>query len=117
MIRNTRASGALWLAKGTPREWLKEGEKIAVRHAPTRWGRIDYRIQSKIDSGIVEAKIFLSDNGVGNPIVLRLRVPEGNRLKRVEVNGKPWNRFDPDRETVTLPDNPRGRMEVKAFYR
>jgi hypothetical protein len=111
------ASGTLWLAKGAPREWLKEGQRIVVRDAPTRWGRLNYCIQSRIQRGVVEAEVNLSASGIRGPIVLRLRAPEGNQMKAAEVNGRPWTAFDPQQETIQLPPDLSGKVEVKAFYR
>jgi hypothetical protein len=34
------AADTLWLAKGTPRAWLEDGQTIAVTRAPTPWGRL-----------------------------------------------------------------------------
>jgi len=31
-----------WLAKGTPRTWLADGNKISISAAPTKWGPIGY---------------------------------------------------------------------------
>jgi hypothetical protein len=111
------ASGVLWLAKGTPREWLEDGQQIVVRRAPIRRGLLDFRIQSRIRQGFVEAEIHLPATGIGDPLILRLRAPEGSHLKGVEVNGKPWANFDPKQETIQLPPALRGIVEVKAFYR
>ena len=36
----------LWLARATPRAWLEQGKRIAVRNAPTDFGPVGYEIVS-----------------------------------------------------------------------
>ena len=49
-------------------------------------------------------------------VKLRLRVPEGKRMKSVMVNGKNWDRFDAAEESVTIPPEMSGKVEVEARY-
>ncbi len=97
------ASKTLWLAKGTPRNWLEEGKQIAVTNAPTRWGRLRFCLRSHLQTGTVEAKLELPNRSAEAQAKLRLRVPEGHRIHSVLADGKAWDQFDPEQETVTLP--------------
>ena len=106
-------SETLWLAKGTPRSWLEDNKKISVQNAPTRWGRISFSITSKFSDHKVNAEIQLP-SAFAAAIKLRLRLPEGHRIQSVTVNGKPWTRFDPQEETVTLPLGLTGKISVDA---
>ncbi|MET0717974.1 MAG: hypothetical protein ABWY34_06160, partial [Pseudoxanthomonas sp.] len=110
-------SETLWLGKGLPREWLRDGETVAVAAAPTRWGRVGYRIESQLASGKVAATIDLPSTGLGADIKLRLRAPAGQRLHAVSVGGQPWERFEAAAETIDLPRGARGRLSVLASYR
>jgi hypothetical protein len=47
----------LWLAKGAPRRWLAEGQSFGIDRAPTRWGRIGYRLGARADG--VDAALHL----------------------------------------------------------
>jgi hypothetical protein len=109
-------SDEVWLAKGTPRKWLEEGGKISVSGAPTRWGRIGFSISSHLKEGRVEAALDLSAP-FGARVKLRLRVPEGNRIRTVTLNGNPWAQFDPEAETVLLPAGSRGKIALTVNYR
>ncbi len=42
---------SLWIARATPRVWLEQGKKIAVRNAPTYFGPLAYEIVSDVDHG------------------------------------------------------------------
>ena len=116
------ASGALWLARATPRTWLEHGKRIAVRGAPTRRGKIGFEVFSHIDEGFVEATVDLPAYAAApgqlpfraGPIKLRLRLPRDLRLQSATVDGKPWKDFDPAEESVTLPEGAKGRIVVRA---
>ncbi len=46
----------LWLARGTPRAWLEQGQRIAVKNAPTHFGPTAYEIVSDADHGQITAR-------------------------------------------------------------
>ena len=102
----------IWLAKATPRAWLEHGKRISVKGAPTRWGRVSYEITSDLPDAL-QATVTMP-NGVGAPVVLRLRVPGGRKITAVEVNGKSWDDYDADMETVNLPRD--GELRVIVRY-
>ena len=110
------SSEILWLAKATPRSWLADGRHIAVTNAPTRWGRIGFTLLSHLDSGRIEARLDLPRRPARAHIKLRLRVPENHRIRSVQVNGKGWDQFDAGEETVTLPPEAVGRVELSVSY-
>ena len=41
----------LWLAPFVTNHWLKDGMKVAVRNAPTRFGKVGYTITSNVGQG------------------------------------------------------------------
>jgi len=107
---------SLQLAFSTPRGWLEEGKKIQVNEAPTLFGPISYTITSKIDHNNVMADLEIpSKSSVGN-IQLRLRVPAGKQLIGVNVNGKPYDKFNPSTETIDLTGLS-GKLIIRADYR
>ena len=97
------ASDVVWLAKGTPRSWLEEGKTIAVSNAPTRWGSLSFSLRSHLQTGTIEARVVAPSVPPSARVKLRLRVPAGHRIRSVTANGKPWDQFDAEEETVTLP--------------
>jgi len=107
----------LWLCKATPRRWLapgkpptpaeaaglrrpREGGGIAVRRATTRWGLVGFTVTPRDDA--VEATIELPRAGFPAELRLRLRLPEGRRIGRVTINGKPHADVDPDGEFIRI---------------
>ena len=102
----------LWLGKGIPRDWLANGQKVAVLHAPTRWGLIDYDIESR--GRRIHARVSLPESGIAAVTKLRLRA--AFPMKSVMVNGKAWTAFDPKEETITLPAGQGGSLDIVARY-
>jgi hypothetical protein len=50
---------SLWLARATPRAWLAQGNRIAVKNAPTYFGPVAYEIASDVDNGRLTATITI----------------------------------------------------------
>ena len=105
----------LWLAPFVTSNWLKDGMVVAVRDAPTRFGKVSYRITSHAAKGFIEMTVEPPRRNPPKEIVIRLRHPEGKRMRSVTLNGRPHKGFDPDKETITLagvlPDEVKLRVE------
>jgi len=117
----TERGDELWLAPFVTSNWLKDGMVVEVRHAPTRFGSVGYRITSRAARNLIEAVI---DPPGGAPpatrraptaIVIRLRHPDGKPMKSVAVNGRPHKDFDPKKETVRVASRV-GPITVRARY-
>jgi hypothetical protein len=50
-----------WLAPFISGRWLASGQEVSVRNAPTRFGKVSYRIKFHADQGYVEATIWPPD--------------------------------------------------------
>jgi hypothetical protein len=105
----------VWLARATPREWLEQGKKIAVTSAPTRFGKVSYELRSNVENGKVSAVIHVPE-GSAATIKLRSRVPDGKKIRAVEVNGENWTDFSAEQEVVTIPPRLKGEIAVVISY-
>jgi hypothetical protein len=92
----------LWLAPFVPAHCLKHGMKTVVKKAPTRFGEVGYTITSSAADGIIEAVIEPPARSAPGRIVIRLRHPDGKRMRDVTINGVPHRDFDPEKECVRL---------------
>jgi len=92
----------LWLARATPRAWLEQGKRIAVRNAPTHFGNVGYEIVSDVEHGCLSATVSLPSRTPPREIVLVLRHPNSIAIAAVKVNGKKWTNFDAARGWVRL---------------
>ncbi len=75
----------LRLLFGTPRAWLADGKEIKVANAPTAFGKVSVSAKSNLGNGEVTAEVDLPP-GKPEKILLRLRLPDGNRLASAMVN-------------------------------
>jgi hypothetical protein len=98
----TERGDQLWLAPFITSNWMKDGMEVAISKAPTKWGDVAYRIKSHVNNGYIEAEITPPTHELPKEVVLRLRHPEGKRMKSVLVNGKSTSSFDPAKECVTI---------------
>jgi hypothetical protein len=92
----------LWLARATPRAWLEQGQRIAVRNAPTHFGPVGYEIVSDVEHGRLTATVTLPSRNPPREVVLVLRHPASAAIAAVKVNGKDWKDFDAARGWVRL---------------
>jgi hypothetical protein len=105
----------LWLARATPRAWLEQGRKIAVKNAPTYFGTIGYEILSEVAHGKISATVEMPARNAPKAVRLRFRHPKTAPIKSVTVDGKPWRAFDKDQEAIELK-GVTGRIAVVANY-
>ncbi|MBN1911329.1 MAG: hypothetical protein JW818_16420 [Pirellulales bacterium] len=95
--------GELWLAPMVTNQWLKDGMKVSVHNAPTRFGKVSYTISSSAAAGHIDAEIQPPTRERPKSIVIRIRHPEGKTMRAVTVNGKPHSDFDARKECVRIP--------------
>ena len=104
----------LWLARATPRAWLEQGKRIAVRNAPTHFGPVGYEIVSDVEHGRLVATVTLPSRNPPREVVLVLRHPASAAIAAVKVNGKDWTDFDAARGWVRLRGlSGQARVEVR----
>jgi hypothetical protein len=88
------APRGLDLAFATPRAWLEDGKTIAVRRAPTSFGRVSYAIARA--GRTVDVRLVLPPRAHAR---LRLRLPAGRRIASVRAGA---TRVAFDRATGTI---------------
>jgi hypothetical protein len=109
------AGTTLNLAHGTPRDWLKGGQKIGIQHAPTYFGPVSYQIQSSPDLQTITADVELPVEIVPSTTILRIRHPTQKPLKKVTINGRTWAKFDAEKERIELPQSG-SKHSLVAYY-
>jgi hypothetical protein len=103
----------LELAYATPRAWLRPGRRIAVRGLPTSFGPVSFSIEAR--PGSIRVTIEGTARARPAALRLRLRLPGGNRISSVQLDGRRYSRFDRDAETIDLSGR-RGRLELVVAY-
>jgi hypothetical protein len=107
---------SLWAARATPRAWLEQGKKIAVRNAPTYFGTLAYAIESDVAHGRITATVEIPSRNPPKSVLMRLRHPDATPIQSVLVNGKRWARFNKDKELIELTGLT-GAASVTVSYR
>jgi hypothetical protein len=79
----------LCFGRALPRKWIASGEPIAIEAAPTRWGRVNYRLEHRGENQLVAAIHFLETHRQPENLRVTFRLPEGKSLASMAVNGKP----------------------------
>ncbi len=105
----------LKLGMGVPRAWMSDGKTIRIERAATFFGPMDLLISSHAGEGYVSAKVTLPSRNPAREAVLRLRHPDGRRMRAVTIDGREWRHFDAERELITLPKGLK-EAEVVARY-
>jgi hypothetical protein len=112
----TERGDLLWLAPFVTCNWLKDGQRLSVSNAPTRFGPVSYEIQSHMAESVIRATIHPPARRTPSGIVLRLRTPEGSPIRSVRVNGRPHSDFDKTAGLVRL--TPAGAvLRLEVFFR
>jgi len=78
----------LRLGFATSKRWLENDATILVKNAPTNFGLVSFRIQSIISKGIIKAQVEIPSRNRIKKIMFRVRVPDGNQIKTVKIDGK-----------------------------
>ena len=93
----------LWIAKGTPRAWLRDGCEIRIGGAPTMFGALEYTITSAADNGKITVALRVPDRCSVGEIRVRLRHPDAKRIVQLTADSQSRKVLvAPDGETVVL---------------
>ena len=87
-LDNDGTPESLRLLFATPRHWLEDGKTIRVERAPTAFGEVSLRVESKLARGEVLAQIHLPERNPARQSWLRLRLPEGWKIQSARVEGR-----------------------------
>jgi hypothetical protein len=75
----------LRLLFAAPGRWLEDGAVINVEHAPTRWGKISFRVESRLSQGEVRMTVTPPSRHPAHWLV-RLPLPVGWKVASADVD-------------------------------
>lgn len=116
LIVREREDDSLIIGQATPRAWLADGRRIRVERAPTYFGEVNLLLESRASAGAIAATVEWTPRRRPTALLVRLRHPDRAPLRRVAVNGQPWNDFARDLEWVRIPDPRENRYRIEARY-
>src|SRR5437879_3628354 len=97
-------------------DWLASGKEIRIDRAPTRWGRISFRLVAMPAEKSLVASVQLSRPGSPKEVHLKLRLPLENKLVKVRINGWVANLRGPGNDTVLIQTQKESRFEVVGEF-
>ena len=77
----------LYFGRGIPRKWLTPGKQLAIDGAPTRWGRVDYKLISS-QTQLVATIVLPAQGTRPKELQVSFRVPEGRTIASIVANGR-----------------------------
>src|SRR5439155_19849384 len=104
----------LYFGTGLPRSWVASGKEISIRQAPTRWGRVNFKMQSDAANKVVVATVELPAPRAPKEVQVKFRVSKTSRTTAVTVNGRPASFGGLHGDTVTIPSGSQKAFEVVA---
>ncbi len=106
----------LYFARGVPCEWVVSGKEIRIDRAPTRWGRVSFKLVAMPAAKSIAASVELSRSGSPKEVHVRLRLPAQNKLLKVKVNGRTATLRGPRNDTVIIQTRNGNRFEVVGEF-
>jgi hypothetical protein len=104
----------LYVAKGVPQGWLASGKAIHVEDAPTRWGKVSYRMQMSEAKDKITAHAELAKGSAPKELYVKFRLPVSNKPKSVTVNGKTAQFGGLHNDTVIVATGSQRTFEIVA---
>ena len=86
---------SLWVARATPRVWLEQGKKIAVKNAPTYFGTLAYEIVSDVDHGKIAATVEMPSRNPPKSVVRAVPSSQGGANQERDGQREGVERFRP----------------------
>jgi len=102
----------LYFAKGVPRDWVASGKEIRIDQAPTRWGRVNFKMLAKPADKRVVATVELARAGAPRELHVKLRLPIQSPLETVTVNGRQASIGGLHNDTVVISTGSEKHFEV-----
>jgi hypothetical protein len=109
-------TNALLIAPAVPRAWFTEGQVVAFYGAPTRYGRVSFRIESSYSSsGRIRGNVELDLRRLPSVVKVRFRPPGAAPIQELTVNG--GRQVPPTDEWIGIhPSGLQQRLEIVAGY-
>src|ERR1035437_3654642 len=76
----------LHFGRALPRDWVASGKPIAILGAPTRWGRVDYRLETSGANTLVTVINLPAKGALPKELHVTFRIPAGRNLAGATVN-------------------------------
>jgi hypothetical protein len=104
----------LHFGRAIPRDWIATGKPIAIERAPTRYGRVSYKLETRGD-GTLAATVSLPSTGrLPKELHVTFRASAGKTIASVTVNGKAGTLGGMHRDAAVIAPKGSRHFEVIA---
>lgn len=104
----------LHFGRAIPREWVATGAPIEIIGAPTRWGRVNYRLEHRNASLVATIKLP-ERSELPEELHVSFRAPQGRTLRSATVNGQAATFDGPHNDAVIVRPHGYRSFEVVAM--
>jgi hypothetical protein len=104
----------LHFGRALPREWVATGKPIAIAAAPTRWGRVDYHLETRSPNTLAATIILSAKGDLPKELHVTFRAANGRTLTSATANGKPAAFEGPHHDAVIITPGSERKFEVIA---
>jgi hypothetical protein len=104
----------LHFGRALPRDWVASGKPIGIEDAPTRWGRVSYRLTHGESDSLVATITLPAKGGLPKELYVSFRVPTGKTITGVTANGTSVILGGVRNEAAIVTTNGQRRFEVIA---
>ena len=98
----------LQLLFGTPRDWLRDGAVLEIGQAPSMFGELGVRVESRLKRGEIVVELALPQIQP-RQTRLRLRLPSGWEVREAIIAGE---RLSPDDQATFDLSNRTGKLTM-----
>jgi hypothetical protein len=95
---------------------MQDGKRVSVKQAPTAFGKVGYEMVSHVSKGYIEAVVDPPSRSKPQKLVVRFRHPDETPIRSVEVNGKSYKDFDPEKGCVYIKPGKKS-LRVRAYFK
>ncbi|HEY1499277.1 MAG TPA: Tat pathway signal protein [Acidobacteriaceae bacterium] len=104
----------LYFGRALPRQWVATGKPIGIEHAPTRWGRVSYRLSPGGENQLVATITLSEQNDLPKELHVSFRVPTSKSLSGLTVNGQTLAPGGRIKDAAVFPTQGKRAFEVIA---
>ena len=106
----------LYIGAAIPRYWLADGKTCGIENAATYFGPMSVKYESHAADGRIEVTVDPPKRNPPKRIYVRFRHPEGKKITRCELNGKPYANFNADKEWLVFTECPKDQVRIITYY-
>ena len=81
-------SDRLYLGRALPRKWVASAKPIEIEQAPTRWGRVNYRLENHEGNRLVATIVLPAQGEIPSELQVSFRAPTVRSVTGLTVNGR-----------------------------